>query len=101
MRADYDAEKYKLVFAGGYSGTQGIFHTGIGPFDSDGVGVGYGTMRYSRGAMKFNVFTNILNGDATGLLAIGVTEPARGFTPRPPRWSRRCPHRSSAGSTRR
>lgn len=73
VRADYDAEKYKLVFAGGYSGTQGIFHTGIGPFDSDGVGVGYGTMRYSRGAMKFNVFTNILNGDATGLLAIGVT----------------------------
>ena len=54
-------------------GTQGIFHTGIGPFDSDGVGVGYGTMRYSRGGMKFNVFTNILNGDATGLLAIGVT----------------------------
>ena len=26
---------YKLVFAGGYSGTDGIFHTGIGPFDSD------------------------------------------------------------------
>ena len=25
---------YKLVFAGGYSGTDGIFHTGIGPFDA-------------------------------------------------------------------
>ncbi|MFM8534879.1 MAG: TonB-dependent receptor plug domain-containing protein, partial [Acidimicrobiia bacterium] len=53
-RVDYDAEKYKLVFAGGYSGTDGIFHTGIGPFDSDGVGIGYGSIRYTRGGLKFN-----------------------------------------------
>ena len=71
-RVDYDQEKYKLVFAGGYSGTDGIFHTGIGPFDGDGVGVGYGTMRYTRGGLKFNVFTNQLNGEALGLLAIGT-----------------------------
>jgi iron complex outermembrane receptor protein len=71
-RVDYDAPNYKLVFAGGYSGTDGIFHTGIGPFDATGVGVGYGTMRYSRGGLKFNFFTNILNGDANGLLAIGT-----------------------------
>jgi outer membrane receptor protein involved in Fe transport len=72
VRVDYDQPEYKLVFAGGYSGTDGIFHTGIGPFDGDGVGVGYGTMRYSRGGLKFNVFTNQLNGDALGLLAIGT-----------------------------
>jgi len=71
-RVDYDAEKYKLVFAGGYSGTDGIFHTGIGPFDGTSVGVGYGTMRYTRGALKFNFFTNQLNGEANGLLAIGT-----------------------------
>ena len=71
-RVDYDAENYKLVFAGGYAGTDGIFHTGIGPFDGTGVGVGYGTMRYTRGALKFNFFTNQLNGDASGLLAIGT-----------------------------
>jgi outer membrane receptor protein involved in Fe transport len=71
-RVDYDAENYKLVFAGGYSGTDGIFHTGIGPFDGDGVGVAYGTMRYTRGGLKFNFFTNQLNGDALGLLAIGT-----------------------------
>ncbi|MBY0496310.1 MAG: TonB-dependent receptor [Cyanobacteria bacterium] len=71
-RVDYDQASYKLVFAGGYSGTDGIFHTGIGPFDGNGVGVGYGTMRYSRGGLKFNVFTNQLNGDARGLLAIGT-----------------------------
>ena len=71
-RVDYDAPNYKLVFAGGYAGTDGIFHTGIGPFDATGVGVGYGTMRYTRGGLKFNVFANLLNGDASGLLAIGT-----------------------------
>src|SRR5687768_6497370 len=32
-RVDYDAPggSYKLVFAGGYAGTEGIIHTGIGP----------------------------------------------------------------------
>ena len=73
-RIDFDAPegKYKLVFAGGYAGTDGIFHTGIGPFDGNGVGVGYGTMRYTRNALKVSFFTNMLNGDASGLLAIGV-----------------------------
>lgn len=71
-RVDYDAEKYKLVLSGGYSGTDGIFHTGIGPFDANQVGIGYASMRYTRGGLRFNVFTNQLNGDATGLLAIGT-----------------------------
>jgi iron complex outermembrane receptor protein len=73
-RVDYDAPggSYRLTFAGGYAGTSGIIHTGIGPFDMDNnVGLGYATMRYTRGALKFNVFTNILNGDASALLAIG------------------------------
>lgn len=73
-RVDYDAPggTYKLTLAGGYSGTSGIIHTGIGPFKMDkNVGLGYATMRYSRGALKFNFFTNILNGDASALLAIG------------------------------
>jgi outer membrane receptor protein involved in Fe transport len=72
-RVDYDAPDaaYKLVFEGGYSGTDGIIHTGIGPFDMTGVGLGYGTVRYTRGAFKANFFTNILNGDANALLAVG------------------------------
>jgi iron complex outermembrane receptor protein len=73
-RIDYDAPeaRYKLVFAGGYAGTEGIIHSGIGPFDMDGgVGLGYATMRYSRNALRFNFFTNILNGDATALLSFG------------------------------
>ncbi len=73
-RADYDAPNgaYKLVFEGGYSGTEGIIHTGIGPFDMTRVGLSYGTVRYSKGAFKANVFTNILNGNAKGLLSIGL-----------------------------
>src|SRR5687768_2941365 len=73
-RVDFDAPngRYRLVFAGGYAGTEGIIHTGIGPFDMDrGVGLGYATMRYSRNALRFNVFTNQLNGDATALLSFG------------------------------
>ena len=72
-RVDFDAPNgaYKLVFSGGYSGTDGIIHTGIGPFDMEGVAVGYGNMRYQRGGLKFNVFTNILDGDASALLAVG------------------------------
>lgn len=74
-RVDYDAPDgaYKLVLAGGYSGTDGIIHTGIGPFDLQRpTGMGYATVRYTRGALRANFFTNLFNGDARGLLAIGV-----------------------------
>jgi outer membrane receptor protein involved in Fe transport len=73
-RVDYDDPdgNYKVVVEGGYSGTDGIIHTGIGPFDITALGLGYGTMRYSRGTFKFNFFTNILSGDANGLLAVGA-----------------------------
>jgi outer membrane receptor protein involved in Fe transport len=73
-RVDYDAPegRYKLVFAGGYAGTEGIIHSGIGPFDMDrGVGLGYATMRYSRNALRVNFFSNLLNGDANALLSFG------------------------------
>ena len=59
------------MFEAGYSGTDGIIHTGIGPFDMTGVNLSYGTVRYSRGAFKANFFTNILDGDANALLAVG------------------------------
>jgi len=73
-RVDYDDPdgKYTVVAEAGFSGTDGIIHTGIGPFDITGLGLGYGTMRYSRGTFKFNFFTNILSGDANGLLAVGT-----------------------------
>ena len=73
-RADYDAPdgKYKLVVAGGYGGTDGIIQTGIGPFDITGLGLSYGTVRFTKNALKLNFFTNILDGDASALLAVGL-----------------------------
>lgn len=74
-RVDYEAPEgaYRLSFSGGFAGTEGIIHTGIGPFDMDrGTVLGYGSARWSKGAQRLNVFTNILNGDADALLSFGL-----------------------------
>ena len=43
----------KLVFAGGFAGTEGMIHTGIGPFDIDrGTFLAYGKVNYSKGGMQ-------------------------------------------------
>ena len=74
-RVDYEAPEgaYRLSFAGGFAGTEGIIHTGIGPFDmNSGTLLGYGSARWTKGAQKVNFFTNILNGDADALLSVGL-----------------------------
>ena len=74
-RVDYDAPEgaYRLSFAGGFAGTEGIIHTGIGPFDmNSGTVLGYGSARWTKGAQKVSFFTNILNGDANALLSVGL-----------------------------
>jgi iron complex outermembrane receptor protein len=70
-RADYDfPDGRKLTFAGGVSGTDGIMHTGIGPFDiKSGTVMGYVKADYTKQALHASFFTNILNGDADNLLA--------------------------------
>ncbi len=74
-RVDYElTDRARLSFSGGYAATEGIIHTGIGPFDvNSGSGLTYLSGRYSKGARKVAVFTNILNGDATNLLTVGAT----------------------------
>jgi outer membrane receptor protein involved in Fe transport len=74
-RLDYEAPEgaYRLSFSGGFAGTEGIIHTGIGPFDMNrGTVLGYGSARWTRGAQKLQFFTNILNGDANALLSFGL-----------------------------
>ena len=74
-RVDYDFAdgKSKLSFDGGYAGTSGIIHTGIGPFRIEkGTYSSYVKADYTRGAFKVQFFTNILNGTAPALLAIGT-----------------------------
>jgi outer membrane receptor protein involved in Fe transport len=70
-RVDYDYEDgRKLSISGGVSGTDGIMHSGIGPFDiKGGTVMGYAKANYSQKALRASFFTNILHGDADNLLA--------------------------------
>ena len=73
-RVDYEFEDgfRRLTFAGGVVGTEGIMHSGIGPFDiNSGSVMGYFKTTFTRGALRAQFFTNVLNGDASNLLAIG------------------------------
>ena len=69
-----------LTFAGGFAGTEGIMHTGIGPFDIDtGSRMGYAKASYARRGLRANFFTNILDGEATNTLTRDVTGTPIGF----------------------
>jgi iron complex outermembrane receptor protein len=75
-RLDYDfsGDRGRLTFAGGVAGTEGLIHSGIGPFDiSSETRLTYLTTRYQKGARRIAFFTNLLDGDATNLLARGPT----------------------------
>lgn len=75
IRFDYDSsESSTWSFSGGYAGTDGIMHTGIGPFDIDsGTTMSYFKVDWTKLAQRFTFFTNILDGDATNLLTIDPT----------------------------
>jgi iron complex outermembrane receptor protein len=81
VRVDRDFEDgKKLIFQGGIAGTDGILHSGIGPFDIDsGTVLGYAKVNFSKGALKANFFTNILDGSALNLLAYAPTGEQLGF----------------------
>jgi outer membrane receptor protein involved in Fe transport len=69
-RVDYDYENgAKLSISGGAAGTEGIMHTGIGPFDiTSGSVMGYAKANYTKQGFHASFFTNLLNGDADNLL---------------------------------
>ena len=71
-RLDYDfPDGRKLSFSGGVAGTDGMMHTGIGPFDiQGGTLMGYGKANYAQGGLRASLFTNILRGDANNLLSV-------------------------------
>ena len=73
-RADYDfGDGAVLVFEGGLAGTEGIIHTGIGPFDiqSDSR-MSYFATRYQKAGRRVAFFTNLLNAEANNLLQRGA-----------------------------
>ncbi|MBI4266471.1 MAG: TonB-dependent receptor [Acidobacteria bacterium] len=74
-RVDYDlAGGGTVTFSGGLAGTEGIIHSGIGPFDiSSDSRMGYFSTRYQNGGRRVAFFTNLLDGDASNLLTRGPT----------------------------
>lgn len=73
VRADYDFPdgSRKLQLSGGVAGTDGIMHSGIGPFDiQGGTKMGYGKVTFTNKTFKLQAFLNVLNGEATNLVSI-------------------------------
>ena len=66
----------RITYQGGYSGTTGIVHTGIGPFQIQSPSyLGYGKVQWTRNAMKLGVFGNFTDVKAPNLL---LTDPDTG-----------------------
>lgn len=71
-RVDYDqTNDERWSFSGGYAGSDGMLHSGIGPFDVEsGTFLAYGRAEYRRDALRISAFSDILDGDATNLLTV-------------------------------
>jgi outer membrane receptor protein involved in Fe transport len=74
LRVDQDLENGgRVTYEAGFGGTQGIVHTGIGPFAlQSGSDMGYGRVTYQKNALRVGAFANLLDGEAPNLL---VTDP--------------------------
>jgi iron complex outermembrane receptor protein len=76
-RVDYDlagGDRGRVIVAGGVAGTEGIIHSGVGPFDIDSDSrLTYLTSRYEKGGRRIAFFANLLDGNAVNLLARGPT----------------------------
>ena len=69
VRVDQDLADGRISYSGGVAGTEGLVHTGVGPFDVQrGSYLGYAKVGYERGDLRAQVFTNLLNGGAPNLL---------------------------------
>ncbi len=76
VRFDYDFADpgKKLVLAGGAAGTDGMMHTGIGPFRiRTGAQMSYWRATYTQNALKVQAFMNFLDGSATNVVSVGPT----------------------------
>src|SRR5262245_12967492 len=70
-RVDYDiAGGGSVTVSGGVAGTEGLIHNGLGPFDiSSDTRMVYLSTRYQNAGRRIGFFTNLLNGNASNLLA--------------------------------
>lgn len=59
----------RMSYSAGIAGTEGIVHSGIGPFDiQSGSFLGYGRVAYAKGGFKLAGFMNLLDSEAPNLL---------------------------------
>ena len=77
VRVDQElANGGQFSYSGGVAGTEGLSHTGVGPFDIQrGSYLGYGKVGFTQGDFRFQFFSNIMDGDAPNLL---LADPATG-----------------------
>ena len=62
----------KWVVGAGLARSQGIIHTGIGPFEVDpDTSLGYGRLSYRHGSLELKFFTNAISGEEPALLTRG------------------------------
>ncbi|MCY4633163.1 MAG: TonB-dependent receptor [Acidobacteria bacterium] len=68
-RVDQELSEGRISYSGGVAGTEGLVHSGVGPFDMQrGSYLGYAKVGYTRGDLRAQVFTNFLDGEAPNLL---------------------------------
>ncbi|MCM2269205.1 MAG: TonB-dependent receptor, partial [Thermoanaerobaculia bacterium] len=81
LRLDWDLDESSYISAGaGLARTDGIIHTGIGPFDIDqGTELSYAKVDWNRNAMHVGAFWNGLDADSENLLSRGVDGNFLGF----------------------
>jgi iron complex outermembrane receptor protein len=75
-RVDYEFPdgQRRLELSGGVAGTDGIMHTGLGPFDIDrGTTLGYWKANFTRGPFRLQAFMNVLDGTAGNLVSVDQT----------------------------
>ena len=74
LRFDWDvSESGYLTVGAGYAGTDGIIHSGIGPFDIDkSSNLAYGKIDWSDLAFHLHLFYNRLEADSVNLLTRGL-----------------------------
>ena len=72
FRLDYDpTESSSWSFGAGYAGTDGIVHSGIGPFNIDsGAKLSYFKGDWARYALRVGFFANLLDADSTNILTV-------------------------------
>lgn len=72
FRLDWDQDDQSVwSVKGGWAATDGIIHTGIGPFDiQSGTSLSFVSAEWRKDAQRVSFFVNVLDGDAPSLLTI-------------------------------